>query len=130
MSHSNQPEYFTINSVCPHTGETTAIGIFEDMDAVSYRLKRMYTTCGDEYRIECHHLSTAESEAVAYNEQVVSRTEYKRKEAEKEAKLKEYDEWKGQIDYEKNLEEAIESHLETKDTFHMDQAFEKAKEAA
>ena len=97
MSHNNQPEYFTINSVCPHTGDVTSIGIFEDMDAVSYRLKRMYTSCGDEYKIECHHLSTAESEAIAYNEQTVSRTEYKRKEAEKEAKLKEYDEWKGQI---------------------------------
>ena len=97
MSHTNQPEYFTINSVCPHTGDVTSIGIFEDMDAVSYRLKRMYTSCGDEYRIECHHLSTADDEAVAYNEQVVSRNEYKHKEAEKERKLKEYDEWKGQI---------------------------------
>ena len=97
MTHSNQPEYYTITSICPCDGQATVIGIFEDMDAVSYRLKRMYTSCGDEYRIECHHLSTAESEAVAYNEQVVSRTEYKRKEAEKEAKLKEYDEWKGQI---------------------------------
>ena len=97
MSHPNQPEYFTLTSICPHDGSTTVLGIFEDMDAVSYRLKRMYSTCGDEYRIECFHLSTAESEAVAYNEQTVSRTEYKRKEAEKEAKLKEYDEWKGQI---------------------------------
>ena len=43
-----------------------------------------------------------------------SRAEYKAKEAEKDRKIKEYDEWKGQIDYEKNLEEAIESHLETK----------------
>ena len=97
MSHTNQPEYFTINSVCPHTGDVTSIGIFEDMDAVSYRLKRMYTSCGDEYKIECHHLSTAESEAVAYNEQVVSRAKYKHDKEEKEAKLKEYDEWKGQI---------------------------------
>ena len=97
MSHPNQSEYFTITSVCPHTGETTVVGIFEDMDAVGYRLKRMYTSCGDEYRIECHHLSTAEDEAKAYNEQVVSRTKYKKDEAEKERKLKEYDEWKGQI---------------------------------
>ena len=67
------------------------------MDAVGYRLKRMYTTCGDEYRIECSHLQTAEEEAKAYNEQVVSRREYQHKEAEKERKLKEYDEWKGQI---------------------------------
>ena len=97
MSHNNQPEYFTITSVCPHTGETTMLGIFEDMDAVGYRLKRMYTSCGDEYRIECSHLQTAEEEAKAYNEQVVSRREYQHKEAEKERKLKEYDEWKGQI---------------------------------
>ena len=93
-----QPEYFTIVSICPHTGELTVLGIFEDMDAVGYRLKRMYTSCGDEYRIECHHLSTAESEAVAYNEQTVSRREYQHKEAEKDRKLKEYDEWKGQIE--------------------------------
>ena len=93
-----QPEYFTINSICPHSGDVTCVGIFEDMDAVSYRLKRMYTTCGDEYRIECFHLSTAESEAVAYNEQTVNRAKYRKEEAEKERKLAEYDEWKGQIE--------------------------------
>ena len=97
MSHTNQPEYFTINSICPHTGDVTSLGIFEDMDAVGYRLKRMYTSCGDEYRIECHHLSTSKSEALAFEEQTASRENYKLKEAEKEAKLKEYDEWKGQI---------------------------------
>ena len=77
MTHPNQPEYFTISSVCPHTGETTCIGIFEDMRAVSYRLQRMYTSCGDEYRIECFHLTTAEDESVKYNEQAVSRAKYK-----------------------------------------------------
>ena len=97
MSHTNQPEYFTINSICPHSGDVTCVGIFEDMDAVSYRLKRMYTSCGDEYRIECSHLQTAEEEAKAYNEQVVSRREHQHKEAEKDRKIKEYDEWKGQI---------------------------------
>ncbi len=84
MSHPNQPEYFTISSVCPHDGTTTTVGIFEDMDAVTYRLKRMYTTCGDEYKVECHHLQTAEDEAKAYNEQVVSRREYQQKERVKE----------------------------------------------
>ena len=84
MSHPNQPEYFTISSVCPHDGSTTMIGIFEDMDAVSYRLKRMYTRCGDEYRVECFHLSLADDEAKAYNEQVVSRREYQQKERVKE----------------------------------------------
>jgi hypothetical protein len=67
------------------------------MDAVAWRLKRCYTSCGDEYRIECHHLSNAKSECEAYTEQQSSRAEYKMKEEEKEKKLKEYDEWKGQI---------------------------------
>ena len=97
MSHNNQPEYYTINSICPHTGDVTSLGIFEDMKAVSYRLRRLYTTCGDEYRVECHHLSTAAAEAVALKEQTTNREDYKAKEAEKERKIKEYDEWKGQI---------------------------------
>ena len=86
MSHPNSPEYFTISSVCPHDGTTTTIGIFEDMDAVTYRLKRMYTTCGDEYRVECFHLSTASNEAEEYNEQIVSRRKYQ-KESEIKDKL-------------------------------------------
>tara|TARA_B100000029_G_scaffold299232_1_gene292177 strand:- start:93 stop:440 length:348 start_codon:yes stop_codon:yes gene_type:complete len=97
MSHTNQPEYFTINSICPHTGDVTNLGIFEDMKAVAFRLRRCYTSCGDEYRIVCHHLSTAAYELEGLEEQEESRTEYKAKEAEKERKLKEYDEWKGQI---------------------------------
>jgi len=84
MSHPNQPEYFTISSVCPHDGSTTVVGIFEDMDAVSYRLKRMYTTCGDEYRVECFHLSLADDEAKAYNEQLVSRRKYQKEQEVKD----------------------------------------------
>ena len=103
MSHSNQPEYYTISTVCPYDGSTTMLGIFVDMDAVSYRLKRMYTSCGDEIRIECSHLQTAEEEAKAYNEQVVSQVKHKKEEAIKEAKLKEYDEWKGQIQQDAQL---------------------------
>ena len=109
MSHPNQPEYFTINSVCPHTGDVTSIGIFEDMDAVSYRLKRMYTTCGDEYRVECHHLSKAEDEAKAYNEQVVSRAKHKREEEMKEARLKEWEEHHEKWD---ELDEGFEQMME------------------
>jgi len=92
MSHPNQPEYYTINAVCPHDGSTTSLGIFEDMDAVSYRLKRMYTSCGDEYRIECHHLSTAEYEAECYNEQQVSRVKYQKENEIKEKLYKEHQE--------------------------------------
>ena len=98
MSHTNQPEYFTINSICPHSGDVTCVGIFENMRAVSYRLQRMYTSCGDEYRVECFHLSTAEAEAEAYTEQTVNRAKYKREEEMKEARLKEWQEYKDKED--------------------------------
>ena len=99
MSHPNSPEYFTISSVNQYDGSTTVLAICEDMDAVMYRLKRCYTSCGDEYIINCYHLSTAEDEAVKYNEQLVSRREYQAKEKEKEAKLKELEEIKESIEY-------------------------------
>ena len=92
MSHSNSPEYFTINSICPHTGDVTCLGIFEDMDAVMYKLKRCYTSCGDEYRIECFHLSRADEECGAYNEQVVSRRKYKKENTIKEKLYNEFQE--------------------------------------
>ena len=84
MTHSNQPEYYTITQTCPYNGCTLVLGIFEDMDAVSYRLKRMYTTCGDEYRIECFHLSLADDEAKAYNEQLISRRKYQKEQEVKD----------------------------------------------
>ena len=89
MSHSNQPEYYTISTVCPYDGSTTMLGIFEDMRAVSYRLQRMYTSCGDEYRVECFHLSTATFECEQLTEQQVSRATYQKKERDKESALKE-----------------------------------------
>ena len=71
------PEYFTLCSVCPYDGSFTVLGIFENMDAVVYRMKQMYSSCGDEYRIECFHLTTAEDESVKYNEQQVNRAKAK-----------------------------------------------------
>ena len=82
MSHTNQPEYFTLSSVCQYDGTTTILGIFEDMDAVMYRIKACYTSCGDEYRIECFHLETAEKCAVRYNELVVERAKAKKEKEE------------------------------------------------
>ena len=94
MSHPNSPEYFTISTVNQYDGETTVLAICEDMDAVMYRLKRCYTSCGDEYRINCYHLSTAQDEAVKYNEHVVTQTKYKKEREEEKAKLKELEEIK------------------------------------
>ena len=92
MNHPNTPVYYTVSSVCPYDGSTNVLAICEDMDAVSYRLKQCYTTCGDEYVINAYHLTTAEDAAVKYNEQLVSRREYQAKEKEKEDKIKAYDE--------------------------------------
>ena len=99
MSHTNSPEYFTISTVNQYDGETTVLAICEDMDAVMYRLKQCYTSCGDEYRINCYHLTTADEACKKYNEQLVSRREYQAKEKEKEAKLKELEEIKAVEDW-------------------------------
>ena len=91
MNHPNTPVYYALSSVCPYDGTASLLAICEDMDAVSYRLKQCYTTCGDEYVINAYHLTTAEDAAVKYNEQVVSRREYEAKEKEKEDKVTKYD---------------------------------------
>ena len=92
MSHTNSPEYFTISTVCQFDGSTTVLAICEDMDAVMYRLKQCYSSCGDEYRINCYHLTTASDAAEAYNEQMVNRRKYQQEEAIKEDKAKRFDE--------------------------------------
>jgi len=94
MNHPKTPVYYTVSSVCQYDGTTTVLAICEDMDAVMYRMKQCYTTCGDEYVINAYHLTTAEDAAVAYNEQLVNRREYQAKEKEKEDKLKELEEIK------------------------------------
>ena len=99
MSHPNSPEYFTISTVNQYDGETTVLAICEDMDAVMYRLKQCYSSCGDEYRINCYHLTTASDAAERYNEQMVNRRKYQKEEKEKEAKLKELEEIKESIEY-------------------------------
>ena len=94
MSHQGQPEYFVITSIDAYDGSPTVLGIFEDMRAVSFRLQRMHTSCGDEYRIECCHLQTATGEAEALTEQQVSRAKYQKEERDKEAAIKELSEIK------------------------------------
>jgi len=104
MNHPNTPVYYALSSICQYDGTASLLAICEDMDAVSYRLKQCYTTCGDEYVINAYHLTTAEDAAVAYNEQIVSRREYQAKEKAKEDRLKELEE----------IVEGIEDHLEEK----------------
>ena len=115
MSHSNSPEYFTITTVCPYDGTTNVLAICEDMDAVMYRLKQCYTSCGDEYRINCFHLTTASDAAKKYTEQQVSKRKYQK---ENEVKDKLYEVFKKKND-ESNTEldtsqqKETEANLET-----------------
>ena len=97
MNHPKTPVYYTVSTVCQYDGSTTVLAICEDMDAVAYRIKQCYTTCGDEYRINAYHLTTAEEAVVKYNEQMVARREYQAKEKEKEDKLKELEEIKAML---------------------------------
>ena len=115
MSHSNSPTYFTISSVCEYDGSTTVLAICEDMDAVMYRMKQCYTTCGDEYRINCYHLTTADEACKKYNEQLVNRRKYEKENKEKEAKLKEYDRFmeQGYEDFEEDKEYAEIAAMES-----------------
>jgi hypothetical protein len=98
MSHPNKPEYFTLTSICEYDGSQTTHGIFENIDAVYYRMKQMYTRCGSEYHIECFHLSDAESEAKKWSEENVQRRSYQRQEEMKEARLQEWQEYKDKED--------------------------------
>ena len=36
MTHTDSPEYWTITSIDEYDGSPTCLGIFENMDAVSY----------------------------------------------------------------------------------------------
>ena len=123
MTHPNTPVYYTVSTVCQYDGSTTVLAICEDMDAVSYRLKQCYTTCGDEYVINAYHLTTASDAAVAYNEQLVSRREYQAKEREKEDKIIAYDKLDNK---DKELADVM-GFKKDNPTFHMDEAFDKAK---
>ena len=70
MSCKSTPEYFTLVGVDCCSGGPIVYGIFESLDAAMYRLKRFNTSCGDEYHIECFHLSTFEAEYQGYQDYV------------------------------------------------------------
>ena len=92
MSHPNKPEYFTLTNVDAHDGTHYLIGIFENIDAVYYRMKQMYTRCGSELHVECHHLSDAETEAKNWSNTNVNRVKYQKEEAIKDKLYKEHKE--------------------------------------
>ena len=90
MSHPNHPMYYVLSNINQYDGNTNVIGIFESMRALSLRLQRIYSTCGDEYHIDCLHLQDAESEAKMLTEEQVNRVKYQREEKIKDQLFKEH----------------------------------------
>ena len=110
MSHPNQPMYYVLSAINSYDGSTNVIGIFDSMRALGYRLQRIHTTCGDEYHIDCFHLSTAVKENEELIELLSSRAKYQREEAIKDQLFKEHQD-KSSDDEEQLAEEIREERL-------------------
>ena len=95
MSHPNQPMFYTLTSINSYDGSTNVIGIFDSMRALGYRLQRVYSTCGDEYHIDCFHISTAVKENDELIEQLSNRAKYQRENAIKDRLFEEHKEFIG-----------------------------------
>ena len=91
MSHPpNAPLFYTLTSINSFDGSTSMIGIFDSMRALGYRLQIVYSTCGDEYHIDCFHLSTAVKENEELIKQLSNRVKYQRENAIKDRLFEEY----------------------------------------
>ena len=93
MSHPpDSPLFYTLSNTNCYDGTTNVLGIFDSMRALGYRLQRIHTTCGDEYHIDCFHISTAVKENDELIEVLSNRVKYQRENAIKEQLYKRYDE--------------------------------------
>ena len=92
MSHPKDPPlFYTLSCINSFDGSTSLIGIFDSMKAIGYRLQRVYSTCGDEYHIDCYHLSTAEMECSELTDQQVNRAKYQRENKIKDRLFENYE---------------------------------------
>ena len=87
----DSPLFYTLSNTNCYDGSTNVIGIFDSMRALGYRLQRIHTTCGDEYHIDCFHLSTAVKENDELIEQLSNRAKYQRENAIKDQLFKTYE---------------------------------------
>ena len=92
MSHPpDAPLFYTLSNTNCYDGSTNVIGIFDSMRALGYRLQRIHTTCGDEYHIDCFHISTAVKENDELIEQLSNRAKYQRENEIKDQLFKTYE---------------------------------------
>ena len=101
----DSPLFYTLTATNSYDCSTSVIAIFDSMRPLGYRLQRIHTTCGDEYHIDCYHLSTAEKEKDELIEQQTNRANYQRTEKIKDQLLKEH--IQKEIDDEEQLAEEI-----------------------
>ena len=111
MNHPpDSPLFYTLTATNCYDCSTSVIGIFDSMRAIGYRLQRIHTTCGDEYHIDCFHLSTAVKENEELVEVLSSRAKYQMDNELKERLYKEHQE-KESNDDEQLAEEIREERL-------------------
>ena len=96
----DSPLFYTLSNTNCYDGSTNVIGIFDSMRALGYRLQRIHSTCGDEYHIDCFHISTAVKENEELIELLSSRAKYQREEAIKERLYQEQKDNNGEDDEE------------------------------
>ena len=106
----DSPLFYTLSNTNCYDGSTNVLGIFDSIRALGYRLQRLHTTCGDEYHIDCFHLSTAVKENEELIEVLSNRTKYQWENELKEKLYKEHKE-KESNDDEQLAEEIREERL-------------------
>ena len=102
----DSPLFYTLSCINSFDGSTSMIGIFDSMKAIGYRLQRVHSTCGDEYHIDCFHISTAVKENDELIEQLSNRAKYQRENAIKDQLFEKYSDT---IAADKQLEEQSSS---------------------
>ncbi len=88
----DQPLFYILSNTNCYDGTTHVLGIFDSIRALGYRLQRLHSTCGDEYHIDCFHLSTAVKENEELVEVLSSRAKYQMDNELKERLYKEHQE--------------------------------------
>ena len=104
------PLFYILSAVHSCDGTQNVIGIFDSMRALGYRLQRVYSTCGDEYHIDCLHISTAVKENDELIEQLSNRAKYQRENAIKDQLFEKYGD-KSSEDNEQLAEQLREERL-------------------
>ena len=99
------PLFYILSATNVHDCSTNVIGIFDSMRALGYRLRRVYSTNGDEYHIDCLHVRDINYEKGELIDQETTRAKYQRENAIKDQLYKNFEEDKDEIDINEVIED-------------------------